>query len=395
MSGSSELGVTNLQDVKERAFATIDQHGDALVGISRQIFENPELGYEEHFAHGLLTGFLREHGMNVTESAFDISTAFCASTGSAGPVVGIVCEYDALPGIGHACGHNVIAAAGVGAAIGAAPFAEEMGGRLRVLGTPAEEGGGGKEYMIRRGAFDDLDAAMMIHPADHNLPTLSTLALQGVIATYTGRAAHAAAAPHLGLNALDAAVLGYNAVAALRQHIRPAERIHGVFSNGGDKANIVPATAQSTWYVRASTSADLESLKARVQSCLQAGADATGCTVGFEWIDPPYAEMIDNTSLLGLYESNAAALGRGFDASAPEVLGSTDMGNVSQLVPSIHPMIAVAPEGVAIHTEEFARRAGGPSGDRAVIDGAKALAATVIDCWATPWAITANGDSSA
>lgn len=374
----------DVDTAKNEVFDRIDASAQELVAISRSIFERPETCFEEHFAHDLLSDHLEQAGLTVERSAFGLETAFCATAGSAGPVVGLVCEYDALPGIGHACGHNVIAAAGLGAAIAVAPLAERFDGRLRVLGTPAEEGGGGKEFMIRAGAFDGLNAAMMIHPADENLPTMKTLAFEGLVATYTGRAAHAAASPEMGLNALDAAVLGYNAIAALRQHIRPEERIHGVFTKGGDKANVVPAETEAMWYVRAGTTANLEGLKKRVVACLEAGALAAGCEIDITWLDPPYAEMIDDHELLGLYAANAAMVGRAFGSSDHEVLGSTDMGNVSQIVPSIHPMIAVAPMGTSIHTEAFARSAGGPEGDAAVLDGAKALAATVIDLWARP-----------
>lgn len=372
----------DLEEAKRRAFERVDALAEDLVAVSRQIFARPELGFEEHFAHDLLTRHLEDAGLTVERSAFGLDTAFAASAGSEGPEVAVVCEYDALPGIGHACGHNVIAAAGLGAAIAVAPLAEDMGGRLRVLGTPAEEGGGGKEFMIRAGAFDGLVAAMMVHPADRDLPTMRTLAFQGLVASYHGRAAHAAASPEEGLNALDAAVLGYNAIAALRQHIRPEERIHGIFTRAGDKANVVPAEAEAMWYVRAGTTAHLEALKTRVVACLRAGAEAAGCRIEIEWLDPPYAEMVDDADLLGLYERNAAALGRVLRTGDPEVVGSTDMGNVSQHVPAIHPMIAVAPTGTSIHTEAFAVAAGGAGGDAAVLDGAKAMAATVLDVWA-------------
>lgn len=372
----------DLDQAKREALQRIDAAEDVLISVSREIFARPELCFEEHFAHELLTSHLANAGMDVERSAFGLETAFSASVGTKGPVVGLVCEYDALPGIGHACGHNVIAAAGLGAAIGVAPLAEVMDSRLRVLGTPAEEGGGGKEFMIRAGAFDGLSAAMMVHPADRNLPTMKTLAFEGLTVSYKGRAAHAAASPEEGLNALDAAVLGYNAIAALRQHIRPEERIHGIFTRGGDKANIVPSEAEAMWYVRAGTTSHLEDLKKRVVACLAAGAMAAGSEMEITWLDPPYAEMVDDLALLDLYARNAAAIGRSFDTTGDEVVGSTDMGNVSQHVPSIHPMIAVAPLGTSIHTEAFAASAGGEAGDSAVIDGAKALAATVLDVWA-------------
>ncbi|MGB6058313.1 MAG: M20 family metallopeptidase [Microthrixaceae bacterium] len=371
---------------KAQAYARIDALSEELLDVSHQIFDHPELCFEEHHAHDLLCNSLEGEGLATTRHAYGLDTAFEAVAGIGGPTVAVICEYDALPEIGHACGHNVIAAAGLGAALATAPLAEELGGRLKVLGTPAEEAGGGKEFMIRAGAFDDVSAAMMVHPADHNLPSLTTLAFHGLEVDYYGVASHAAAAPHLGRNALDAAVLGYVNVAALRQHIRPDERVHGIFTRAGDKANVVPKHTSAQWYVRSTSVADLELLKDRVVACLSAGAEAAGCTMDLRWIEPPYSEMIDNVELLRRYELNAAALGRTFELAEDvgEVVGSTDMGNVSQVVPSIHPLIAVAPAGVSIHTADFAVHAGGEAGDRAVIDGAKALAATVIDCWLDP-----------
>ncbi len=366
--------------------AEIDRLTPSLIDVSHSIWEHPELCFEEHHAHDLLCDMLEAHGLTPVRHAFGLDTAFVAEAGTTGPVVAVCCEYDALPDIGHACGHNVIAAAGLGAGLAAAAVAEELEGRVRILGCPAEEGGGGKVFMIREGAFDGLTAAMMIHPADHDLPTMRTLAIQTLEVRYHGIASHAAAAPELGRNALDAAVLGYMNVAALRQHIAPDERVHGIFTEAGEKPNIVPRTAAATWYVRSATIAGLADLKERVLACLRAGADAAGCGFEYRWIDPPYSDLQDSTELLALYERNAAALGRVHPAQAdrPEVVGSTDMGDVSHVVASIHPMLAVAPPGVSIHTPEFAEHARGPRGDRAVIDGAKAMAATIVDCWAAP-----------
>jgi amidohydrolase len=252
-----------------------------------------------------------------------------------------------------------------------------------VLGTPAEEGGGGKIRMMAADALDGIDAALMIHPADAELAAMDAIAVQQVWATYTGEAAHAAAFPQRGRNALDAAVLGYNAVAALRQHIAGGERIHGIISHGGDKPNIVPAMARSEWMVRSPTVAGLAVLEERFAACLRGGAEAAGCTVQLRWDDVTYADMVDNRAIGQRYAANAAALGRTVHEPTPanRVVGSTDMGNVSYEVPSIHPMIQVAPRGVQIHTPEFAGFAGGPEGDRAVVDGAKALAWTVADLW--------------
>jgi amidohydrolase len=371
---------------KNRAADTITRLGGELIDVSHSIHDHPELNFEEHHAHDLLCSALDRAGLEVEPHAYGVDTAFAARAGSGGPTIAVICEYDALPDIGHACGHNVIAAAGLGAGIAAAALAEELGGRVVVLGTPAEEGGGGKVFMARNGAFDDVDAAMMVHPADRDLTTMTTLAIHQVQADYEGVASHAAANPHLGRNALDAAVLGYMNIAALRQHILPDERIHGVFTDGGAKPNIVPRHAGALWYVRAGDLTRLEALKERVMACLHAGADAAGCTMHHHWNDPPYADLLDSQPMLDAFVDNAATGGRRVRTPLDDgpVMGSTDMGNVSYLVPSIHPMLQVAPRGISIHTPEFTAHAAGEGGDAAVIDGAKAMAATVIDLWTRP-----------
>src|SRR5262245_16999364 len=373
----------SLADAKARLAAEVDRRADDLVDVSRRIHARPELCYEETFAHDLLAGVLEDAGLAVTRSARGVDTAFEAAAGDEGPTIAVICEYDALPGIGHGCGHNVIAAAGLGAGLAAAALAGELGGRVRVLGTPAEEGGGGKVRLLDGGAFAGVDAALMVHPADADLMAMDVVALHQAHVTYQGEAAHAAAFPHRGRNALDAAVLGYVGVAALRQHIEPGERIHGIITDGGDKPNIVPAYARAEWIVRSPTVAGLDLLKSRFLACLEGGAAAAGCEMDVTWIEPVYADMLDNQAICERYRANAEALGRIVRAPSPaaRVVGSTDMGNVSYTVPSIHPMIKVAPPGVPIHTPAFAGFAGGPDGDAAVIDGAKALAFTVADLW--------------
>ncbi len=377
----------NAESAKQLARQAIESHREQLIGISHDLWAHPELCFEEVYAHQRLTDCLEQSGFAVERGAYGLPTAFRAEFGSGhGPTLAIVCEYDALPGIGHACGHNIIAAAGIGAALGAQHVVEALDGKLVVLGTPAEEGGGGKVYMIERGALDGIDAAMMVHPADQDLNAFWAIAIHELQAEYRGLAAHAAAAPHLGRNALDAAVLGYMNVAALRQHIQSHERIHGVFTNGGDKANIVPAFASQQWYVRSGTSESLEALKPRVIAALQAGAIATGCDVSFQWAETSYQDLLLSSVLDQVYAANAFSLGRGVAPreEAPALMGSTDMGNISHRVPSLHPMIKAAPAGVAIHTEEFATHTAGPLGDSAVIDGALAMAFTAIDCWVNP-----------
>ena len=373
-----------LADIKELVCDEVDARASMLIEASHAIHENPELNFEEHFAHELLTGILEDEGLSPTRKAYDLDTAFEANIEGAGPTVAVLCEYDALPDIGHACGHNIIATAGLGAGLAAATVAKKMGGSLRILGTPAEEGGGGKVFMGDRGAFESVDAALMVHPASGDLVRMNTIAIHRLQVEYEGQAAHAAASPHRGKNALDAAVLGYQNVAALRQHIRPDERIHGIFTDGGRKPNIVPEYSSMEWYVRSKNMRTLEPLKKRVLSCLEAGAMASSCTMSHSWVDPYYADMVDNETICTLYAANAQKIGR--DPIEPDsenkVVGSTDMGNVSYLVPSIHPMIGVAPYGVPIHTPDFANHARSESGDSGVIDGAKILAMTIVDLWA-------------
>jgi amidohydrolase len=389
MSDSRGLAstVVDLEAAKARLCAEVDRRAEQLIDVSHQIHAHPELGFEERFAHDLLVDILDDEGLTPERGAHGVETAFAARAGKEGPLIAVLCEYDALPGLGHACGHNIIGAAGLGAGLAAAALADALGGQVLVLGTPAEEGGGGKVRLLDAGAFDGVDAAMMVHPAGADLESMTTLAIHQVWTEYHGEAAHAAAFPHEGRNALDAAVLGYQNVAALRQHIRPGERVHGIFTHAGDKPNIVPAYAAAQWYVRAATLESLEPLKQRVLTCLQAGADAAGCEMTYEWKHPVYADLVSNQPLVDLYRENARALGRHVldpsDAGA-RVVGSTDMGNISHAVPSIHPMIKASPPHVAIHTPDFARCAASDDGDRAVVDGAKAMAMTIADLWLDP-----------
>lgn len=383
---SSATHESDLEALKQAVCARVDELADQLIDASHQIHAHPELNYEEVFAHDLLTDLLERHDVAPVRHAYEVGTAFDASAGAEGPTIAVLCEYDALPGVGHACGHNIIATAGLGAGLAAAFVAEAAGGRVRIMGTPAEEGGGGKVRMARKGAFDDVDAAMMVHPADADLIAMDCIAIQELMVTYHGKSAHASAAPWEGRNALDAAVLGYTSLAQMRQHIRPNERIHGIFTKAGDKPNIVPSEAAMDWYVRSATISSLQPLKQRVFTALESAATACGCTMTHEWVDNTYADMIDNGPMVASYVANAARIGRAVldpATSGKRVMGSTDMGNVSYLVPSIHPMIKVAPEGVPIHSVEFAEWAASAEGDQAVLDGAKAMAMTVVDLWSS------------
>ena len=380
----------DVRELKQQALKRIDAVADVLVEVSHEIHAHPEQNYEEFFASELLAHVAQQSGFPVDLHAYGAETGFAGDVGS-GPTVCVMSEYDALPEIGHGCGHNVIAAAGLGAAIGLASVAQSAGGRVRYLGTPAEEGGGGKLVMAHNGALEGVDVAMMVHSADADLTSIDAIALQQLLVEYSGRASHAAAAPQHGRNALDAAVLGYMAVAALRQHILPTERIHGIFLRGGDKPNIVPADAATEWYIRSETITSLQELKPRVVAALESGAHACGCSVTHQWTGTAYADMVTNNSLAALYIANAGSLGRNVEAPSAHrrVVGSTDMGNISHLVPSIHPMIASARPGTSIHTKDFATESKGLLADKAVIDGAKAMAMTAIDYWTSAQAQSA------
>jgi amidohydrolase len=375
-----------LQEAKRQACGAIDALAEELLAVSHGIHAEPELALEEHKAAARLTSVLERHDIAVTRAAYGIETAYAAEFGGAGPTVAILSEYDALPGIGHSCGHNIIAAAGLGAALALAKL-NGLKGRVRYLGTPAEERFGGKELMARAGAFDKADAAMMIHPANMDLVTMPCLAVTEVEIVYHGLAAHASAVPHKGLNALDAVVFAYQAIAALRQHIKPTERLHGIITEGGLAPNIVPERAACRFYVRAADGDDLAKLKTRAQACFLAGAQASGTRAEILWGSTDYLDLKTNWPLAKAYEANALALGRSFtpvNALPPGYAGSTDMGNVSHRVPSIHPMLGVAPVHVSIHNAEFARYAVSAAGDKAVLDGAKSLAMTALDLMAAP-----------
>lgn len=367
----------------------IDDLADELLGVSHAIHEHPELAFDEVFACETLTRSLEANGMAPDIGVFTLPTAFAATLNPAhkGPTVAILAEYDALPGIGHACGHNLIATAALGATLGLQAVADKLPGRIRLLGTPAEEQGGGKELMARAGAFDGIDAAMMIHPAGVNLSTMPCICVAEVEAIYHGKSAHASAMPHKGINALDGLLLAYQAISNLRQHIRATERIHGIISEGGTAPNIVPDRSSGQFYVRAANESDLAKLKPRVQACFEAGAKASGCEVEVNWAGVDYLDLNTNWPIADQFQAHAESLGREFvpyDQAKEFGAGSTDMGNVSYRVPSIHPMLAVAPPNVVIHNPEFAKWARSEKGDIAALDGAKALALTAADYLMSP-----------
>lgn len=373
----------SLQSLKQELCQAVDSMRDELVSVSHAIHEKPELAFEERFASRLLADTVEKHGLKVDRGAYGVETAYAATFGSkGGPVMSILSEYDALPGIGHACGHNIIAAIGLGASLALSKQGPRMKGQVRYMGTPAEERGSGKEIMAQHGAFAGVDAAMMVHPAGFDMMHMPAIALAEVEAIYHGRAAHASAMAYRGLNALDGVVTAYQAIAQLRQHIQQTERIHGIITDGGLAPNIVPERAACRFFVRARDGVALAELKKRVQACFEAGALATGTRLELKWGRVDCLDVKTNWTLARAYEDNAKSLGREFmdpDAIPPGLAGSTDMGNVSHRVPSIHPLIAVSPPSVVIHNAEFATYARSPKGDQAVIDGAKSLAMTAID----------------
>lgn len=364
--------------VLEALTGTVDRVRGDLVAVSHEIHARPELAFEERFASGLLADTLAGHGFAVERRVADLETAFVGRAGSGPLRVAVFAEYDALPGIGHACGHNVIAAAGLGAGIALASVADELGITVEVYGTPAEESGGGKVLMLQRGAFDGVACAGMVHPAPFDVVRTRTLALADLAIRYTGREAHASAAPWAGRNAGDAATVAQVALGLLRQHFEPGQQLHGIVSEGGTAPNVVPAAAELLYYLRADDAESLDRLAARAGDCFAAGAVATGCTHEVAEVSPAYTELRSDDGLAAAYRAAAVAIGR--EPVAPEYerlvpLGSTDMGNVSHAVPSIHPLIGLETDGAVTHQPEFTAAAATESADRAVRDGALALAA--------------------
>ncbi|MYV99429.1 M20 family metallopeptidase [Streptomyces sp. SID3343] len=366
---------------KEIVARRIKDHGEQLVALSHRIHAHPELGFEETLAAGWVADALDAAGYAVRLGAYDLPTAVHATIGT-GPVhVGICAEYDALPDIGHACGHNIIAAAAVGAATGLAAVADDLGLTVTVLGTPAEEGGGGKILMLERGAFDGLDAAMMVHPAATETAAMPGLATSQFEVAYRGKPAHAGAWPENGINAADAMTIAQVAIGLLRQQTRGDDRVHGIVTQAGSAPNVIPDHAHGRWIVRSATMEALAELVPRIHRCFEAGALATDSALTIEPAGPDYADLRPDETLLRLYRANAERLGRTFPPLPPGggVGAATDMGNVSHVVPTIHPMLGLDCPGAVNHQPEFAAACITPAADRAVLDGATAMAWTTID----------------
>lgn len=369
---------------QERVLQAVDRLAPEIIGIVERLYDAPETGLLEHEASRFLGELLASHGYGLERGVAGMETAFRASLGSGGPTVAILAEMDALPVMGHACGHNIIAAAAVGAASALAAVLGPAEGTVQVLGTPAEEQGIGKVVMIRAGIFDDVDFALMVHPSSRRQVLKHYLGLAKVRLTFSGRPAHAAAHPEEGVNALDAVIQTFNAVNALRQQLRQDVRLHGIITDGGVAPNIIPARAACFFYVRADDLDEVESVRQRLLACAQGAALATGCTLKAEDEGNVLAPLKVNHAFSALYSRQLSRLGLPEAGAPPDRnKGSSDIGNVSQVVPTIHPHVPLGP-GVHIHTEEFARATVSPRGREAALEGARALALTVLDLLSDP-----------
>ncbi len=365
--------------VKEAARREVEQAGDVLVDLSHRIWDRPELAFEEVHASAACADVLDGAGFSVTTGVADLPTAFVAEYGSGPLTIGICSELDALPDIGHACGHNMIAAAGVGAGLALARVADDLGITVRVLGTPAEEIGGGKIIMLEKGAFDGLHLAMMVHPSPEEGDIFPTLAISQCDFHFHGRTAHASVAPNVGVNAGDAITIAQVAIGLLRQHLEPGDQVHGIVTRGGEAANIVPAETTARYFVRAPDLAALAALEPRIRRCFEAGALATGATLDIESLGAPYSEYRHDPELADLYRENATELGRRLGPRPERGAGSTDMANVSLLMPTIHPMLGLDCKPAVNHQPEFAAHCVTPEADRSTLDGAIAMAWTCAD----------------
>ena len=371
-------------DPKQASQQKITQVYERLVALSHRMYADPEIAWEEERACGWLAEMLADAGFAVQAGVYDLPTAFVARTGSGPLHLAICAEYDALPDVGHACGHNIIAASSVGAALGLAPVADELGLTISVIGTPAEEilDSGGKILLLERGAFAGVHAAMMAHPGPSNVLEPNLIAATMFDVRYEGKPAHAGAFPHLGVNAADAMVVAQTAIGLLRQQLRTTDRVHGIVTHGGDAPNVIPAHTSARYAVRASVIGDLVDVRDKVFRCFEAGALATGTTLTISGGEKPYAEGQWDVELSALFGQNGEALGRTFISSP--MPASTDMGNISHVIPSIHPMIGIDSLPAVNHQPEFAAHTVTPTGDRAILDAATALAWTAIDMASTP-----------
>jgi amidohydrolase len=378
-----------VHDFKQHIISEIDKRADNLWEISSAIYDDPEIAFKEFNACKLITESLKSVGYFIEIGIGGLETAFRATIGNdTGPSVAILAEYDALVGLGHACGHNLIAAAAVGSGMALSPIIPKLQGQIQIIGTPAEEGGGGKILLAEAGFFNSVDAAMMFHPADKNMVLRQSLASSKLKIEFFGKASHAAAAPEEGINALDAMILTFNNINALRPTFTSKDRVAGIILEGGKAANIIPAYTSADFSIRSSTTKRRDVLIDKVIACAQSSAQAIGCKFQYN-ISPGYKNIIPNKVLAALFTSNLESLGRSIaDIEPNERMGSTDMGDISHLVPSIHPYLAIAPEKTAGHTLKFKEYSHSETGKTAMLDAAKALAMTAFDLLANPVFLT-------
>ena len=375
----------NIEKLKASVTGEIDAERHRLSELSLKIHANPELGFHEVKATAWLTRYLEEKGFSIEQGICGLPTAFKASYGQGRPTIAILAEYDALPGLGHACGHNLIATCAVGAAVASKLAIDQFGGSILVIGTPSEETCGGKVIMAGRDAFNNVDMAMMMHPGVYDSATTQALAIQSLEVEFFGKSAHAAARPEAGINALEAMINSFVAINSLRQHIKSTARIHGIITDGGQAVNVVPTHCAGDFMVRAKNNTYLDELKERVINCFVGAATASGARLEYRWGKTRCAPMRNNLTLARLFRQNMQSLGRKMQLFNPSgAFGSTDMGNVSQIVPGIHPIIAIAPKDVLGHSPQFAEAAASEAGIRGLVDAAKALAMTTTDLVVNP-----------
>lgn len=368
------------EKLKEGIKDELETRRNELVRLSLNIHNNPELGFQEVKASSWLSDYLEGNGFYVERGVAGLATAFRATYGKGKPKIALLAEYDALPEIGHGCGHNIIAASAVGAGVASKIAVDNLGGSIIVLGTPGEESLGGKIDMVNAGIFDNVDVAMMVHPSTLNIAMERMLACITLEVEFFGKAVHAAVVPSEGINALEAVILSFNSINSLRQHIKEKARIHGIITDGGATPNVVPAHSAARFLIRAPDYGYLEELKGKVLNCFKGASLASGARLEYSWGDKVYAPLKNNVMLARLFGENLESSGRHIDVFDLQIpLGSTDMGNVSQVVPSIHPMIAIAPPQVSLHTVEFVAAAASEAGHQGLLDAAKAMAMTVVD----------------
>ena len=374
-----------IEKIKEAAFMRVDKERPQLQKIALKIHAHPEIGLQEVKASGWLTAYLENKGFSVEKGICDMPTSFRASYGKGKPHIAVLAEYDALPGVGHACGHNLICTIALGAAVASKHAVDTYGGTVLAIGTPAEEIQGGKIPMVKKGAFNNLDTALIVHPETFDLATSNALACQNLYIEFFGKSTHASAGAERGINALDAMILSFNAIGALRQHMRSTARIHGIITDGGKAANVVPDHSAAEFMVRAADDTYLDELEQKVLNCFIGAAQATGARLKYRWDEQRYAAMRSNMTLAQLYAANMKTVGRKVPIPNPGAgAGSTDMGNVSQIVPAIHPMVAIAPRTISIHSPEFAQAAASDAGIQGMVDAAKAVAGMIVDLLANP-----------